>query len=267
MISSSSSHILPGAVESELSRAQTSEDRDLGVRFTTVPRRLDEHSSYRDQKSEVAAAGGDAATTEPKPGRLIYIKQMHARPEHGPSKKAQVTRSQQAVLDALLETRPVTVFAEGDLEGSRPSPEVRDQARTIFAGYKPGQRLSKAQQAAFEVLPGYLFYFYLTDGVQLIPPIRDDECAILDAYAEKNSSRIIAEGAITGEDYFHMFLLRELAAIKTIAEWRQKNPGKVSALVFGAAHDFEAREKMLGGNVCVIDASFRNVDGKGAPKS
>jgi hypothetical protein len=191
-------------------------------------------------------------------GPLLHLRQIHDRPENGPRERERVVRSQQRVFDELLAAEPGTVFVEG-LSGAVSPPEFsgdfRLEVQIVFRGYAPGQKLSLMQRRLLVAHGADFVYAHLYADVELRGTVLKTDHEPLEQYVASNLARTRLHG-FNDEDRALLFTGREQRAVSLIAEWREKHPDELAALVFGAEHDFTPYEEALKSRLQVVDARW-----------
>ena len=198
------------------------------------------------------------------PGPVVFIKQRHAFTGSA-QERPLVIKWQKQVLDELFIAKPDAVFSEGVYDGYKPRESQRAIMQAVFKDYAPLGKPTPEQEDALAGTSAARIYTRIHPDVELCATNSPAVGAAVECYVEKHHDRMVKYG-MNPHDREVIFDRRESEAASRLLDWRQKNPGKKAALVFGRGHGFARLKSQLGDLLSVIDPG-EAVRGDGQPDS
>lgn len=195
--------------------------------------KYEQADSYREGYRELKQV---TLNGSPKVGTVEFIRQIHDVPGQLESDIQITSYSQEKILRHLTETGVKVVFREGgtfDIHASSPSrtEDLRTvEVREAFSNGLPDGDLTTEQRRLLTTIGAPEIYAVLNPEVSLL--------ATADLEFEK--SRRFIQGTRPDLAEACIIPLREQAAMDKITDYLALNPGEKVALVYGAAHHFNA---------------------------
>lgn len=176
-------------------------------------------------------------------GTVLLYPQLHLPLDRAqnPDTIKRTARSQQLILDSLLQQRPMHVFDEGvTVDVHRPNNAVTKRVKNAFLGYRPGQKLTTEQETLLINGRAAMVYDCLDDSASRRGVCSRAEYNQSRQYIGTHGPRIWSTPVSnwTPEDQLHIVTGPEQRAMQAIQQHHSENPGDTVALVFGKEHHF-----------------------------
>jgi hypothetical protein len=187
---------------------------------------------------------------------VIFIEQLHDRPEFNEEQKSVVGEYQFKILKVLAEKKPKHIFVESLYEDFPPDHPERNGpmaqvARLLFPERKIPEKPTIIQLDFLIAKGGAFVYAYLFDDVTLHRTINKDESDAID-------QKVAAEGISTNACF--ILTQREEYATHEIMQFFNNNPDENNAvLIYGAAHIFRDDFEKQDNPPCLVSFNFLRI--------